>query len=103
MPDLHPLLAVRPRTPESRTLVIVVTGDKGLCGGFNTNVIKAAATFVLDSGERCELGLVGRKGRDYFTRRGFAVAFEQVQSVPDAEISGRAGFGGSGGRRIRQR
>jgi F-type H+-transporting ATPase subunit gamma len=76
--DLHPLLAVRPRTPESRTLVIVVTGDKGLCGGFNTNVIKAAATFVLDSGERCELGLVGRKGRDYFTRRGFAVAFEQV-------------------------
>jgi len=77
-PDVHPLLAVRPRTPESRTLVIVVTGDKGLCGGFNTNVIKAAATFVLDSGERCELGLVGRKGRDYFTRRGFAVAFEQV-------------------------
>ena len=77
-PDLHPLLAVRPRTPASRTLVIVITGDKGLCGGFNTNVIKAAASFVLDSGEQCVLGLVGRKGREYFTRRGFAVAFEQV-------------------------
>src|SRR5262245_5006294 len=76
--DLHPLLAVRPRTPQSRTLVIVITGDKGLCGGFNTNVIKAAASFVLDSGEQCVLGLVGRKGREYFTRRGFAVAFEQV-------------------------
>src|ERR1700752_5137363 len=74
----HPLLANRPRTAESRTLVIVVTGDKGLCGSFNTNVIKGAATFVLDSGERCSLGLVGRKGRDYFGRRGFDISFEQV-------------------------
>src|SRR5262249_11774792 len=57
---------------------IVVTGDKGLCGSFNTNVIKAAGAFVLESKEPCELGLVGRKGRDFFARRGFAVAFEQV-------------------------
>jgi F-type H+-transporting ATPase subunit gamma len=76
--SLHPLLAVRPRTPDSRTLVVVVTGDKGLCGSFNTNVIKAAATFIVDSSERCSLGLVGRKGRDYFGRRGFDVAFDQV-------------------------
>src|SRR5580765_383909 len=39
-PSVHPLLSVRPRTPESRTLVLIVTGDKGLCGSFNTNVIK---------------------------------------------------------------
>jgi F-type H+-transporting ATPase subunit gamma len=77
-PSLHPLLAERPRTPGSRTLVIVVTSDKGLCGSFNTNVIKGGATFVVESGERCSLGLVGRKGRDYFGRRGFDVAFEQV-------------------------
>jgi F-type H+-transporting ATPase subunit gamma len=80
-PALHPLLAVRPRTPDSRTLVIVVTGDKGLCGSFNTNVIKAAAIFVverIERGDRCSLGLVGRKGRDYFGRRGFDVAFDQV-------------------------
>src|SRR5262245_61750524 len=77
-PSLHPLLAERPRTPNSRTLVIVVTGDKGLCGSFNTNVIKGAASFIVDSGERCSLGLVGRKGRDYFGRRGFDIAFEQI-------------------------
>src|SRR5215510_14025090 len=48
-PSMHPLLAQRTRTPESRTLVIVVTADKGLCGSFNTNVIKAAGAFVLGS------------------------------------------------------
>src|SRR5262249_39993208 len=39
-PSIHPLLTVRDRTADSKTLVIVVTGDKGLCGSFNTNVIK---------------------------------------------------------------
>jgi len=77
-PSIHPLLAERARTPESRTLVLIVTGDKGLCGGFNTNVIKAGATYVLDSGERCSLGLIGRKGRDYFSRRGFDIVFDQI-------------------------
>jgi len=60
------------------TLVIVVTADKGLCGSFNTNAIKGAAAYVLESGARCLLGLVGRKGRDFFGRRGFEVRFEQV-------------------------
>jgi len=77
-PSLHPLLSVRPRTPQSRTLVIVVTADKGLCGSFNTNVIKSAASYFVDSGERCSLGLIGRKGRDYFGRRGFDIAFDQI-------------------------
>src|ERR1041385_1590384 len=39
-PSIHPLLVHRDITAESRTMVIVVTGDKGLCGSFNTNVIK---------------------------------------------------------------
>src|SRR3954452_22925994 len=78
-PSIHPLLTHRERTAESKTLVIVVTGDKGLCGSFNTNVIKAAGTYIVESGrEICELGLVGRKGREFFGRRGFTVAFEQV-------------------------
>jgi F-type H+-transporting ATPase subunit gamma len=76
-PSIHPLLTQRERTAASKTLVIVVTGDKGLCGSFNTNAIKAAGAYVLDAGP-CELGLVGRKGRDFFSRRGFAVAFEQI-------------------------
>jgi F-type H+-transporting ATPase subunit gamma len=74
----HPLLAAREQTADSRTLVIVITGDKGLCGSFNANVIKAAGQFVLESPTPCLLGLVGRKGRDFFARRGFAVFFEQV-------------------------
>jgi F-type H+-transporting ATPase subunit gamma len=77
-PSIHPLLTTREITPESRTLVIVVTADKGLCGSFNTNVIKAGGTFVLDSRQTCTLGLVGRKGKDFFSRRGYDVMFEQV-------------------------
>src|SRR5712671_2158835 len=77
-PSIHPLLVAREIGPDSRTLVIVVSGDKGLCGSFNTNLIKAAAAFVLGSAQKCALGLVGRKGRDYFGRRGFTVAFEEV-------------------------
>ena len=77
-PSIHPLLASRERRPDSETLVVVVTGDKGLCGSFNTNVIKGAASYILGSAEACSLGLVGRKGRDFFGRRHFSVLFEQV-------------------------
>src|SRR3954462_10769011 len=44
--SLHPLLERRPAGPDRRTLVIIVTGDKGLCGSFNTNIIKAGGLFV---------------------------------------------------------
>src|SRR4029450_7775026 len=77
-PSIHRLLEIRPARPDSRTLVILVTGDKGLCGSFNTNVIKAGGAFVAESSQPCSLGLVGRKGRDYFVRRGFQILFEQV-------------------------
>jgi F-type H+-transporting ATPase subunit gamma len=76
----HPLLDER-KTPRAggRALLIVVTADRGLCGGFNSNVIKAASTFVVGSASRqVALGLVGRRGRDYFMRRGFDVLLEQV-------------------------
>jgi F-type H+-transporting ATPase subunit gamma len=77
-PSIHPLLTSRDPRPDSRTLLIVVTADKGLCGSFNTNVIKAGGHYVVDSRQPCTLGLVGRKGRDFFARRGFEVMFEQV-------------------------
>ena len=94
-PSIHPLLQARDRGPESRTLLIVVTGDKGLAGSFNTNVIKAAGSFVADSGERVTLGLIGRKGRDFFVRRGFEVLFERINifhalRFQDAQDIGRA-------------
>ncbi len=77
-PTIHPLLAVRPRHDGSRTLVIIVSADKGLCGSFNANVIKGAGVFIGDSAEPCSLGLVGKKGREFFGRRGYDILFEQT-------------------------
>jgi F-type H+-transporting ATPase subunit gamma len=82
-PGAHPLLAIRDeRAPGSRTLLIVITADRGLCGSLNTNAIKAAGGYIAgitaDQGRALALGLVGRKGRDFFRRRGFDVRYEQV-------------------------
>ena len=77
-PSIHSLLEVRDRKPGSKTLVIVVTGDKGLAGSFNTNIIKAAGQLIADSRHPVALSLVGRKGRDFFARRGFEVMYEQI-------------------------
>jgi F-type H+-transporting ATPase subunit gamma len=79
-PSTHPLLDQR-TTPRAngRVLLIVVTADRGLCGSFNTNVIKSSGQFITDSpGRQVALGLVGRRGRDFFARRGFDVRYEQV-------------------------
>src|SRR5947208_8709293 len=48
-PSIHPLLELRQPRPEARTLVIVISADKGLCGSFNTNIIKAAGAFIVGS------------------------------------------------------
>src|SRR6187402_2864240 len=75
----HPLLIRRPGAATGATLLIVVSGDRGLCGSFNTNIIKAAGTFLRDNpGRPISLGLVGRKGRDILGRRGIPVRFERV-------------------------
>lgn len=66
----HPLLVER---PESSVTLVVVAGDKGLCGAFNANVLREA-TGLLRGGrwERADLVLVGRRGIDFFRRRGLA-------------------------------
>ena len=79
-PSSHPLLDER-KTPRAngRALLMVVSADRGLCGSFNTNIIKAATQFVAESsGRPVALGLVGRRGRDYFARRGFDVMIERI-------------------------
>src|SRR5207244_4585858 len=63
----HPLLDQR---GEERYLVGLVTADKGLCGAFNANLIKAAQIFIKENpGKQIEFLTVGRKGRDFFRRR----------------------------------
>jgi F-type H+-transporting ATPase subunit gamma len=76
-PESHPLLR-QPDPASGRTLLIVITADRGLCGSFNTNVTKAAGQFIVTEGRGREvaLGLVGRKGRVFFRRRGFDVLYE---------------------------
>jgi F-type H+-transporting ATPase subunit gamma len=75
-PDSHPLLQDR---GDQRILFVVVTADKGLCGGFNANIIRAAVRFLDErKGRTLQLDLVGRKGRDFFRRRQYKVRSEQV-------------------------
>jgi F-type H+-transporting ATPase subunit gamma len=63
----HPLLG---RRPETNVLLIVVTGDKGLAGAFNTNILKAAMRFIGTKQDRnIEIETIGRKGRDFLRRR----------------------------------
>ena len=63
----HPLLAER---PENNVLLIVVTGDKGLAGAFNTNILKATLRFLhTKEGKNIEIETIGRKGRDFLRRR----------------------------------
>ena len=63
----HPLLDAR---GDDRYLIVLITADRGLCGAFNTNLLKAAEVFIRQSsGKKIEILAVGRKGRDFFRRR----------------------------------
>ena len=63
----HPLLAKR---PEENILLVLVTGDRGLAGAFNANVLKAATKFIqYFKDKNISIAAVGRKGRDYMRRR----------------------------------
>jgi F-type H+-transporting ATPase subunit gamma len=63
----HPLLAQR---PEENILLVLVTGDRGLAGAFNANVLKAAAKFIaFFKDKNISIAAVGRKGRDFMRRR----------------------------------
>jgi len=77
-----PLLTGHQREGENRrehVILALVTADKGLCGGFNTNLIKAAQEFLKDNaGSDIELVLIGRKGYDFFRRRPVEIRREHL-------------------------
>ena len=65
----HPLLAVR---EPKRIRILCMTSDRGLCGGFNNNLIKATERFIREKvreGREVELTPLGRKARDFFRRK----------------------------------
>jgi F-type H+-transporting ATPase subunit gamma len=72
----HPLLDAR---GDERYLLVLVTADKGLAGAFNANLTKAAQAFINEhAGKSVEILAVGRKGRDFFRRRGANIVGEYV-------------------------
>jgi F-type H+-transporting ATPase subunit gamma len=72
----HPLMDAR---GDERYLLVLVTADKGLAGAFNANIIKAAQSFINEHADKSvEVLAVGRKGRDFFRRRGAEIVGEYV-------------------------
>ena len=81
----HPLLATR---AEQRVLVIVLTGERGLAGAFNTNILKKAnEVFRANKGKKLSVIPVGKKGRDSLKRAGFEFAAEYVNVLAKVEFS----------------
>jgi F-type H+-transporting ATPase subunit gamma len=86
--DSHPLLEERGK---GKALVVLVTGDRGLCGGFNTNISKTAERFIREKREdfeSYELLIVGRKGNDYLKRRaGMEIAKVHENLIGTSQVS----------------
>jgi F-type H+-transporting ATPase subunit gamma len=89
--EAHPLLKAR---EEKKILVVLFTSDRGLCGGYNANLIRAAEAFMRrNSDKQIEMVLVGRKGADYFRRRQAAVVkrFIGILATPVDELAAAIG------------
>ena len=72
----HPLLDQR---GDQRYLLVLITADKGLCGAFNTNLTKAAQTFMRQNADKSvEIMAIGRKGRDFFRNRRATITGEYI-------------------------
>jgi F-type H+-transporting ATPase subunit gamma len=78
-PSAHPLLRQPAEGDERTALMIVMTADKGMCGSFNASIIRVASSHIVEHADQAiTLGVVGRRGRDYFVRRSYPIRFELV-------------------------
>jgi F-type H+-transporting ATPase subunit gamma len=74
--DAHPLLV---RRPAARKRLVIVTADKGLCGAFNSNILRASLAFLREQGETSlTLVVVGKKARDFYRRRPYEIKSEML-------------------------
>jgi len=81
----HPLLAKR---PEERILAIVLSGERGLAGAFNTNILRKANEFLREhKNNKLSVVPVGKKGRDTLKRAGFTFAAEYINVLTKVEFS----------------
>jgi len=79
----HPLLASFAPNSDAPSLLVVVTADKGLCGGFNSAVFRKATAHIRDASDQVALASIGRKGRDFFRRYGCDVRYEDINIFND--------------------
>src|SRR3990170_2406081 len=88
--EAHPLLTAR---EEKKIQLVLFTSDRGLCGGYNANLIRTAEAFIRkNSGDQeVELTLVGRKGADHFRRRRAAIVdrYIGILATPPEELAGQ--------------
>ncbi|MEW6140663.1 MAG: ATP synthase F1 subunit gamma [Thermodesulfobacteriota bacterium] len=89
-PTAHPMLEIR---EPKKVLLILITADRGLCGGFNSNLIRRAEAFIKEmtaKGIGVDLLTVGRKGNDYFRRRAITIVkpFSNVMNNVSYELAG---------------
>jgi F-type H+-transporting ATPase subunit gamma len=91
-PQAHPLLQAR--EPE-KVDIIVVTSDRGLCGAFNSNIIRQAEQFIREHPHwEFTLHLVGRKANDYFKRRDFNIRTVSLNILSDISFPHAVAVGG---------
>lgn len=84
----HPLLAQR---HDNRIELVVITADKGLCGAYNTNILRNAVEFILVHKEAAiDLNILGRRGRDFFRRRSYTVRHEAIGVLQKVGIADAA-------------
>jgi F-type H+-transporting ATPase subunit gamma len=86
----NPLLTGNEREERAnRVIFVVITADKGLCGAFNTNILKTTQDYLRTTSTSIELVLVGRKGIDYFQRRPVTILREHVGITGTGKIDSK--------------
>ncbi|HMH77422.1 MAG TPA: ATP synthase F1 subunit gamma, partial [Candidatus Udaeobacter sp.] len=74
--EAHPMLV---RRPAARKRLVIITADKGLCGAFNSNILRASLAFLREQGETSiTLVVVGKKARDFYRRRQYEIKSEML-------------------------
>lgn len=93
-PDIHPFFQTREEV--ENVALIVITGDRGLCGSFNVNIAARAKSFIDEKkaqGAETKVITAGRKGRDFFRKRGGEITAEHLDVLnrPDFELAREIG------------
>jgi F-type H+-transporting ATPase subunit gamma len=88
----HPLLAHR---DGNRIELVVITADKGLCGAYNTNIVKHAVEFLVEHpNANVDLNILGKRGRDFFRRRAYSVRHEAINILQKLSFADAAVIAG---------